>query len=186
MDELLIQLLVRAIFGSIVAAIAHSRGRSVIGWFLIGSLTVCLGLILVLVLPDLKVEDSRRDRLRRDNRRLRERVNKERQISDQRHAETSKRLGAHDAVLGVETSTETATPPKLRARDETASAVAEQDWHYAATENSGTEGPIPFDALHELWQDGALTIDSLVWTSGMDDWLTIAELPDLRGELERG
>ena len=54
------EFIVLAVFGGIVAAIAHSRGRSPIGRFFIGFFAGCIGLILVLVLPDLNLEEERR------------------------------------------------------------------------------------------------------------------------------
>ena len=54
MDEVVIEFSAAAVFGAIVAVIAHSRGRSALGWFFIGLFTSCIGLILVLVLPYVK------------------------------------------------------------------------------------------------------------------------------------
>ena len=88
------EFIVLAVFGGIVAAIAHSRGRSPIGWFFIGFFAGCIGLILVLVLPDLNLEEERRSKLATENKRLKEQIRKERQVADQRHAETIGRLGA--------------------------------------------------------------------------------------------
>ena len=185
MDEaIVIQLVVRAVFGSIVAAIAHSRGRNAVGWFFIGSLIACLGLILVLVLPDLHADEQKRDRLRRDNVRLRERLNKERQVSDQRYAETARRLGAHDAVLGIETAPDdAAAPPQLPAQKSaniSATARADEQWHYAVDDNAGTEGPVAFGDLQELWRTNKINGQSLVWKKDMGDWSRIDELPELR------
>lgn len=190
MDQLAINLIVMVVFGAIVSAIAHSRGRTPIGWFLIGFLAPCLGLILVLVLPDLKIEEQRRDRLRRDNQRLREQVRKDRQVSDQRHATTAGRLGAHDAVLGLDTrgEDEGGTPPQLRSKAprSNSSIDPESRWHYALSDDSGTQGPISFDELRAVWADGALSEDSLLWTKGMDDWLPMTDLPDVEDELRNG
>lgn len=173
------------VFGAIVAVIAQSRGRSAVGWFLIGFLAPCIGLILVLVLPDLKREQEQKERLRRENRRLKERVMKDRQVADQRHSDTIKRLGAHDAVLGLDTATEDERPPELPPA--TASSIdPDSRWHYAASEDSGSEGPVPLNALRELWAAGEIDAESLVWSKGMSDWLPIADVPDLEQELGRG
>lgn len=187
-EGLLVQLIVLAVFGSIVAAIAHSRGRSPIGWFFIGAIAPCIGLILVLVLPDLNVEEDRRSRLRRDNQRLREQIRKERQVADQRHADTIGRLGAHDAALGLDTSTSsTERPPELpQSRSHAPTIDPNSRWHYAATEDAGTEGPVPFREIVALWNAGTLDGASLLWTKGMDDWLPIESLPDVEDELRRG
>src|SRR5262245_27480292 len=111
MIVLLVNLIVAVTMGTVCALIANSRGRSAVGWFFIGMLpgVLCifggfLGLILVLVLPDLKVQQERERRLADENRRLRERLRKDRIVADQRHAEISRRVVAHDVALGVDTS----------------------------------------------------------------------------------
>ena len=184
--EIVIELGIGVIFGAIVAAIAHGRGRSVVGWFVLGTLFSCFALILVLVLPDLKLEDQRRDRLRRENQRLREQLRKDRQVADQRHAEVSGRLGAHDAVIGIDTSSQHGAPPlsdRIESSDE--SVDPESRWHYALTDESGTHGPIAFSDLKDLWKSGELSRSSLLWTTGMDDWLSVDDLPDIHEELRR-
>ncbi len=185
--EIVVQLVVMGVFGVVVSAIAHSRSRNAVGWFFIGFFAPCLGLILVLVLPDLRRAQEREQRLRRENRRLRERVLKDRQVADNRHADTVKRLGAHDTVLGLDTSTsDESTPPQLRRAGGSSSIDPESRWHYAATEDSESEGPVPLAAMRELWAAGEIGPDSLVWTDGMDDWTSISEHRDLDQELRRG
>ena len=101
---LMFNLVIMVAFGAACAGIAHSRGRSAVGWFFIGVLAGCIGLIILLVLPNVKLEQERHDQLRRENRRLRERMRKERQVSDQRHAAVEHRLGVHDEAIGIDTS----------------------------------------------------------------------------------
>ena len=50
---ILIQLGALLAMGIICSAIANNRGRNALGWFFIGIIGGCLGLIMVLVLPDL-------------------------------------------------------------------------------------------------------------------------------------
>ena len=71
---IVIHLLIRVVFGVACAAIAQNRGRSGVAWFFIGALFACIGLLVLLVIPNLKIEQERHDRLRRENRRLRERT----------------------------------------------------------------------------------------------------------------
>ena len=68
----LIAIFFYVIWGVACAAIANSRGRNAAGWFFIGVFTSCIGLILVLVLPDLKVQEAERRRQEQENRRLKE------------------------------------------------------------------------------------------------------------------
>ena len=67
-----------SVFGVICAVVAPSRGRSPIGWFFIGVATQCLGVILVFLLPNLKLEEDRRRRRDAETRKLREQLKKER------------------------------------------------------------------------------------------------------------
>lgn len=98
-----LQLIIMAVFGALCALLANNKGRSAVGWFILGFLFPLLGLILVLVLPDLKKQQVREARLRDENRRLRERMLKDRQVADQRYDQINRRVGAHDRVLGVDT-----------------------------------------------------------------------------------
>ena len=64
---LVLRLIIMAVFGGICAAIAQTRGRSAVGWFFIGFFASCIGVILVLVLPDLKAQEEREERMRRES-----------------------------------------------------------------------------------------------------------------------
>ena len=99
-----IQFVFMALFGIVVALIAHSKGRTAVGWFFIGALTGFIGLIIILVVSNLKKEQEKEDRLRAENRRLREQVRKDRQVADRRHKELGRRIGAHDQIQGIETN----------------------------------------------------------------------------------
>ena len=185
--EIAIQLVIWGVFGAVVAVIAQSRGRSAAGWFFVGLIAPCIALILVLVLPNMKHEQAQKDRLRKENRRLRERVMKDRQVADERHASTVKRLGAHDAVLGVDTGESAGDrPPEIADRPRTSTIDQDSDWHYAATEDSGSEGPVALHELRELWAAGEVGLNSLVWSKGMDDWVAIGDHSDLEEELRHG
>lgn len=186
MEPIVLQLLIMAAFGGVVSMIANDRGRSPLGWFFIGALTPCIGLILVLVLPNAKLEEEQRRRVRRDHQRLREEVRKDRQVSDQRNAETARRIGAHDAVLGLDTgaahdaSDPDAAPPQLPARR---GVDDEPLWHFAAANDSESVGPISVAELRELWRAAGQDGDAVVWKKGMADWSAIRDLPALQERL---
>lgn len=168
---ILIALLFKVVLAAICASIASNRGRSAVGWFFVGLLLDCLGLILVLVLPDLKQQEARERRVTLENRRLKEQLLKERQVSDQRHQHVEHRLGVHDEALGVDT----ATPPAL-SNDRGAPARltnGDEQWYYAR--NNERQGPVTAETIDHLLQAGAIDDDTLVWTDGMQDWQTIAE-----------
>jgi len=104
-------LLIGGFFGGICAAIASSKGRSVIGWFfggfflgfIIFPFFGIIMIILVACLPNLKEKQRREEAIDRENRRLREQLMQE-QIKNEafrRHA--AARLDNHDVQLGVDT-----------------------------------------------------------------------------------
>ncbi|MFO1009300.1 MAG: DUF4339 domain-containing protein [Planctomycetota bacterium] len=170
---LLIQFLVMAAIGGICAAVAHGRGRSAVGWFFLGAFFPCIALILVFVLPDLKREAAQRESQERTNRRLREQLAKERQVADARHAQTERRLAAHDQALLLDTETTDAEPP----RGLPPPLPLERTWHYAV--GASSHGPVTLDELRRLIESGTLKSDSLVWRDGMAVWQPVAETPEL-------
>lgn len=186
-----IQLAVVFAVGIACALIAQSRGRSGVGWFFIGAFLPCFaGLILVLVLPDLKVQQERERRLADENRRLREKLKKDRMVADERHAEIQRRVGAHDVALGIDTGTPGAqalpgavppvAPPPVAS--ETSNALRGAAWYWAQGLNR--QGPLDFAALQGLWQEGRVTTETLVWTKGMPKWIAVREVPGLEDTLD--
>jgi hypothetical protein len=184
-EGLLIQLIIMAIFGTICAVIANSRGRSAVGWFFIGCFFSCLGLIILLVLPDLKVQEEERQRMALENRRLREQIRKDRMVADQRHDDSERRLTAHDRVLNLDTSTEQkeVSPPPIR--QALAGSDSEQfavSWYFADGGNS--VGPISLDELKKMWKEARLQHDSLVWHEGMREWIAVSGVRGLKEVLD--
>lgn len=180
-----IQIAIMVLFGIVCAAIASSRGRSTVGWFLLGFLVPCLALILICVLPDLKAQEEREARLRNENRRLRERVKKDRMVADQRHDVVSQRLGVHDQALHLDTSEATLEnsdgPPPLPETAETES-FSSHEWHYADGQQS--KGPVSFYDLRMLWRSGSIDETTMVWTEKEDDWKVISLVPGLKEALD--
>jgi hypothetical protein len=186
-----IDLVILAAVGTACAFIAQSRGRSPVGWFFVGMVAPCLGLILVLVLPDLKVQQERERRLADENRRLREKLKKDRMVADERHAEMSRRIGAHDVALGVDTTSQAtaalpgAAPPRAAAPD---APPAGDDAHRAASwywaQGVNRQGPVDFSGLRSRWQDGSVTPDTLVWSKGMAKWIAVRDVPGLEETLD--
>lgn len=52
-------------------------------------------------------------------------------------------------------------------------------WFYL-DKNRLQVGPLPFHQLKKDWDDGAIKLDTLVWSEGMGEWKQVAELPSLR------
>lgn len=185
------EFLVLFVFGGIAAAIASSKGRNPWGWFFVGFCAPCLGLILLLVLGDLKKEEAAKKQLRDENRRLRETVRKDRMVADSRHEATSSRLSAHDRAQGIDTASMTdagegGAPPPLvtEAASPNAGGKTVQDslWFYA--QGSERLGPVEFDELRRFWLANEIQSDTMVWRTGQGDWAAISELGELVGALE--
>jgi len=189
---LLVILLVRAAFGVACMLIAQSRGRSAVAWFLIGFFVTCIGVVIVLVLPDLKVQEERERRLADENRRLREKLRKDRMVADERHAEVARRLGAHDVALGVDTAGApigalpgAAPPPpptEPTAPSPFAAAHREAVWYWARGTNR--DGPLSFADLQGHWRTGTVRPETLVWKKGMTQWVAVGEVPGLAETLD--
>ncbi len=97
-------LIICAVFGIICALVAHGKGRSAIGWFVIGFIAPLLGIILVFVLPDQKANERRLDRIGQQNRRLKERLRQTRIVNRRKLEQVNKRLNAHDRSLDLDTA----------------------------------------------------------------------------------
>jgi len=179
--EIFVSLLISAAFGCICAMIATSRGRSGVAWFFIGFVT-CIGLFILLALPDLKVQEEKERQLRRENRRLREQVKKDRAVADARHSATRQRLSAHDRALGVDTEEHELAPPEHPAASQLTSGLQGAQWYYLDADRE-RQGPIPLDELRALWRQATVGARTLVWTRSFGDWTALGEVPGLEEEL---
>jgi len=186
-STIILQLIIAAVFGAICASIAQSRGRSAIGWFFVGAFSNCIGLILVLVLPNLKVQQEREERIRRENRRLREKLRKDRVVADRRHEATLNRLEVHDDALGIDTGgANTAIPESSTPAAAHPQPAAIQDdgteWFYL--EGQKRVGPVTVVDLRDLWGDQRIGVETLVWCAAMADWAAIRTVSKLRRALD--
>lgn len=175
---LVIQLIVMTVFGGICAAVASGRGRSGVAWFFVGFFFACIGLIVLLALPDVKKEEARHKRQAQENRRLREQIKKERQVADGRHLGVERRLRAHDVALDLDTSGaasqlegDSGGPPPVPALTESTS------WYYAKKQER--IGPVSETTLQHLFETQAIGPSTLVWREGMEAWQRLSEVPDL-------
>ncbi len=180
-----VQLLIAGLFGVVCALIAHSRGRSAIAWFFIGGFLCCFGLILLLVIPDLKVEQARLDRVSNENQRLRELLRKDRQVADSRHVDLSRRLETHDRALGIDTSRRDPllgdVSPLSLLPESAGSPFSTIDWYYVL--QGDAKGPVRFDELRALRDAGLVQKRTLIWHDGLEEWSELAEIPGLLEEL---
>jgi len=200
--RLLVQLLAGFIFGAITAAIASHKGRNVVGWFFIGFLTGCIGLIIILCLSNLREEEARWRSAEDEQRRLREQLKQERMRAETFHTHVRARLDVHDRALNVDTrqleGEVQAGPAELAAPETSSPQVWESpqiskspqvsnfpdpatfhDREWFAQIGDRRSEPLNFGQLRRLYQSGKVDESKLVWTTGMQDWKRVVDVPGL-------
>lgn len=171
------------LFGIICALVASGRGRNGLGWFAFGFFANCIALVVLLVLPDLRVEDERQRHLEAQNRRLREQLKKDRNVADRRHVATQERLDVHDRNLNVDTSPLLAhedvgvMPPPNDVRAGFERAL----WFYLVGQDQ--VGPVAFAELKRVWDEGQVASATYVWRDGMAEWEHVRDHPNLENAL---
>jgi hypothetical protein len=176
--ELLVQLLIMAIFGGISAAIASSKGRNTVGWFFIGFFFGCIGLIIILCLSNLLEDQARWDAQAVEQRRLREQLRQEQLKNETFRQHTAARLDVHDRTLGIDTRESApalpAAPHASPAFISSASPPTPPDGlpahNWFTNEGGSQQGPYTFALLHKRARQGSLQPDTLVWAEGMKEW----------------
>ena len=181
---MVVQLVISLVFAVVCAAMAPGRGRSAVGWFFIGLLFNCVALIILLLIPNLKIEEDRQRRQRAETRKLREQPKKERWVADERQQGYGQRLAAHDRAPGVDTAPaelpgelpgEVPPPVPLPSGGATA-----RTWFFAV--DGDRRGPVSGAELRALWLDQKVPDSTIVWSDGMGDWQSIAEVGDMLGD----
>ena len=194
---LLIQLIIWGVFGVACAMIASSKGRSGVAWFFIGLISGCIGLIIVLVLPNLKEEQERHARLQRENRRLRERQRKDRQVADRRQSQTEQRLGLHDQALDIDTSRQLESespellsqgggsqrPPPFKSPNPPQKAETKR-WFYRIDDYSDEQGPLSDRQIINLVKSNEINRDTAIWRDPWPEWRTLGDVPWLMSKLD--
>ena len=201
--RILVQLLICGAFGAVTAAIASHKGRNVVGWFFVGFLTQCIGLIIILCLSNLREEEARWKSAEDEQRRLREQLKQERMRAETFHSHVRARLDVHDQALNVDTRQleggEAQAGPAELAAPETSSpqvwespqvskfpqvsnfpdpaTFADREW-FAQIGDRRSE-PLDFGQLKRLYLSGKIDEAKLVWTAGMQDWKRIVDVPGL-------
>ena len=187
-------LFIHLILTVIVAIVASSKGRSPVGWFFIGFFTNIIGLILILVLPDLKEEQAQRLRVEQENRRLREQLRQERLKQESFREYAQRRLDVHDDRLGIDTRTLTPLPQPAGAplipddgQDAAQSSVQPANvvfprsaiWYYER--NGETNGPVPAETIRQQLASGEIRGGTLVWAEHLKDWTAADNTQEFRG-----
>ncbi len=91
------------IAGIICALIANHKGRNVIGWFFIGFFLSIIGIVIALVVSNLKEEKAKEEHMEIEQRRLREQLHQERIKTEKLRQYTQMRLDIHDRELQIDT-----------------------------------------------------------------------------------
>jgi uncharacterized protein DUF4339 len=184
------------IMGAAVAAIAHNKGRSPVGWFFVGFFFGVIGLIVVLVSSNLNQEKYLRARQDEENRRLREQLRQERVKHETLREYTMRRLDAHDEVLGVDTRSLQALPTEnppayLPAGDAATPQAASPEpapappphsnaWYFE--QNGETRGPIGPEVIQSMLADGQISGTTLLWADHLPDWRPAALIAEFHPE----
>ena len=195
--EIVLNLVIMCIFGAICAAVASSKGRNAVGWFFVGFLAPCIGLIIILAISNLKTEQARIQRMRREQRRLREQLKQERMKSQGFQQHVRKRLDRHDDELGIDTSQLGAgeTDDQLQLENDFDEAPAQptpddnlppadRDWFIKF--GSRVSRALTFDRVRELYGLGNIDDDTLVRANEREEWRTLRDVPGLWEELNAG
>ena len=184
--EIFVQLIIWLVFGGITAAIAHSKGRNAVGWFFIGLLAGCIGLIIIICLSNLNEEKARWSANEIEQRRLREQLRQEQLKNEALRQHTAARLDLHDEKLGMDTRTAapglalgpTTRPTLLGSAPATpAEGFPTENWF--TNEDGEQHGPFTFALLNSRARQGTLSQDALVWAEGMSEWQPAGTIPNL-------
>lgn len=187
MNEAGIQLLIMIVFAALCAALAHSRGRTPVGWFVIGFFFGCIALFVLLVLPNVKEEQSRHAALEDANRSLRERLRQEEMKSEAFRLHAAQRLDAHDRQLDVDTR-QTApllghspNEPQQLGAAQPAPEPDGPDWYFV--ENGGRVGPHSRADMLQMLQRGRINAATQVWCEDLEGWMRLGQTPHFRSDL---
>ena len=149
--------------------------------------------MILLVLPDLAVEEAKKARFHAKNRRLGEELKQERVKNQSFRGHVKARLDIHDAALGVDTrEQESPIPVELPAppMPPTASSINEaietdlppEGW-FTALPGKEAQGPRSLQELKSMIIAGEIDGRTLLWNADHDpEWLPMKETP-LRGFL---
>lgn len=201
MSGLAINLVIMAVFGAIASLIANAKGRSTVGWFFGGFFLGIVGVVIVAVLPNLKTQREKEERIERENRRLRERLRQEQVKSESFRRHTTARLDRHDESLGLDTRSIESLPESAQAPRQLAgegdedldrlSAAgggrveesADGQWYY---ERDGeVHGPLTEAELADLFGRRQLAASTLVWTQDLGQWTEARTIDRLQPHLRQ-
>jgi hypothetical protein len=170
-------LIILLIFGAICAAIASGKGRSVVGWFLLGFFFPIIALIVICCVSDLNEEQRYRTGQDRENRMLREKLLQEQMKLESLTKHAAHRLDEHDRLLQANTR-DSAPPlmgssqqPNIRQITNIDDDLADESvWYYAV--NDKHCGPLTRKVMIQLIDVGSIQRDTMVWNERWAEWTT--------------
>ncbi|MCD4824966.1 MAG: DUF4339 domain-containing protein [Phycisphaerae bacterium] len=188
---MMVHIIVGVICGIISAAIASSKGRSVVAWLLLGFLFGLIPLIIVACLPNLKEQQAYRRNIENKSHRLREQLRQEQLKSESFRRYTVERIDTHDKVLGVDTRSRPSLPPSLPSSNEDAlqslafaanpnpvpvsqANDVEVIWYYEV--EGRKKGPVSARDIKQMLAVKQLQETTLLWTKGLHDWTPVSEI----------
>jgi len=185
MESVFINLFIAAICGVITCAIASHKGRSAVGWFFVGFFTGLIGLILILVLSNRRLEREQQMQVQSEQHRLREQLRQERMKNETFRRYALGRIDNHDQLLGTDTRSLAALPgaqgdgspsPQdvfVTPQNDGEAAV----WYYHL--NGQTIGPTSLRQLKAMLQTRQLAPATLVWCEDLGQWTAANQVPNL-------
>lgn len=185
-SELLIRLFLMLIFGGILSAVAHSKGRNPVGWFFVGFFFFCIGLIILLCLPNLHEEQRRHAMQDATNRRLQEQLRQERLKNQAFQSHTAARLDEHDRALEIDTRQQTVSAIGAGAGGALDTGYLPpvdtgSDWYYSLDDER--KGPFSFEQIVQMIGSGVIQYETLVWNPSLGDWTTAGTCEQLKSHL---
>jgi hypothetical protein len=190
-------LVVALIFAVVCALIAHYKGRNPIGWFFIGFFFGVFGLIVILVVSNLKELKDREVHSEMERRRLREQLRQEQLKNEQFRKYTQVRLDAHDNRLQMDTRhigpllEQSGIRPLLgNAQDPANETVIvesndkNQRWYFQ--KGKSAEGPYPLEHIRQLIRQGRIDSFTRLWHETLVSWTPAGQVDTLRTEFNNG
>lgn len=188
-SEIIIQLVIRLVFAGGLAAIASSKGRNAVGWFFLGFFFICIALLIILCLSNLKEEAAKWSANDIEQRRLREQLRQEQLKNESLRQHTVARLDIHDQELGIDSRTSAPGLPMAQSpfpsrpsllapgADVPPPGLPATNWYII--ENDEQMGPYGFALLCSRARQSSLNPYTLVWVEGMPEWQAANTVPNL-------
>jgi GYF domain 2 len=70
----------------------------------------------------------------------------------------------------------------LKPGGQTEPLYTQNEWFYISEEKRA-QGPVGFELLKKMWQEGRLSSNSFLWTEGMNQWKRVKELKGMEDAL---